>query len=105
MLVVIGLSLSLPLLLVAAFIMMAVLNTFNLIWTNTLQEMVSHEMPGCVSSIDVLGSFVLRPIGYGPAGWAIDDTIGAPMVFIIGGLITATLSLLGLFHPAIRKLD
>lgn len=104
MLVVIGLPLSLPVLLAAAFIMMAALNTFNLIWVNTLQEMVSHEMLGRVSSIDMLGSFVLLPIGYGLAGWAI-DILGAPTVFIMGGLITAILSLLALFHPAIRKLD
>lgn len=104
MLVVVGLPLRLPLLLMAAFMMMAGVNTFNLIWTNTLQEMVSHEKLGRVSSIDMLGSFVLLPIGYGVAGWAI-DIIGAPTVFIIGGSITALLSLLALFHPAIRNLD
>lgn len=104
MLAVLGLPLSLPLLLLATFIMMAAVNGFNLIWTNTLQEMVPHEKLGRVSSIDMLGSFVLLPIGYGLAGWAI-DALGAPTVFIMGGAITAFLSLLALFHPAIRNLD
>lgn len=102
--IVLGLPLSLPFLLVTTFIMMAALNVFNLIWINTLQEMVPHELLGRVSSIDSLGSFVLLPIGYGLAGWAI-DLIGAPQVFIIGGVLTALLSLLGLMHPAIRNLD
>lgn len=104
MLVVVGLPLPLPLLLLAAFVMMAGVNGFNLIWTNTLQEMVPHEKLGRVSSIDMLGSFVLLPIGYGLAGWAI-DLLGAPTVFIIGGSITALLALLALLHPAIRNLD
>jgi DHA3 family tetracycline resistance protein-like MFS transporter len=84
--------------------MMASLNVFNLIWINTLQELVPHELLGRVSSIDFLGSFVLLPVGYGLAGWAI-DLLGAPEVFIIGGTLTVLLSLLGLMHPAIRNLD
>ncbi len=103
-LVILGLPLALPFLLVTNFMMMASLNVFNLIWTNTLQEMVPHEMLGRVSSIDFLGSFVLLPIGYGLAGWAI-DLIGAPPVFVIGGALTTLLALLGLLHPSIRNLD
>jgi DHA3 family tetracycline resistance protein-like MFS transporter len=104
MLIVVGLPLPLPILLAAAFLMMSGVNGFNLIWTNTLQEMVPHEKLGRVSSIDMLGSFVLLPVGYGVAGWAI-DILGAPLVFIIGGSITALLSLLALLHPAIHNLD
>ncbi len=60
-------------------------------------------MLGRVSSIDALGSFVLLPIGYGIAGWA-TDIIGAPQVFLIGGLATIILALLGLTqrcHPRV----
>jgi DHA3 family tetracycline resistance protein-like MFS transporter len=103
-LLILGLPLGLPFLLVTNFMMMASLNVFNLIWTNTLQEMVPHELLGRISSIDFLGSFVLLPIGYGLAGWAI-DLLGAPPVFIVGGTLTALLALLGLLHPAIRNLD
>ena len=103
-LVILGLPLGLPLLLATNFMMMASLNVFNLIWTNTLQEMVPHELLGRISSIDYLGSFVLLPIGYGLAGWAI-DFFGAPPVFIVGGVLTALLALLAFLHPAIRNLD
>lgn len=79
-------------------------SVFGMIWNNTLQEMVPHEMLGRVYSIDALGSFVLMPIGFAIAGWA-TDLIGAPMVFLIGGSATILLALLGLSHPAIRNLD
>jgi MFS family permease len=77
---------------------------FGLIWTNALQEMIPHEMLGRVYSIDALGSWVLLPIGFGLAGWA-TDLFGASTVFMIGGFSVIALALLGLSHPAIRKLD
>jgi DHA3 family tetracycline resistance protein-like MFS transporter len=79
-------------------------SVFALIWTHTLQEMVPAEMLGRVYSIDALGSFVLLPIGFALAGWA-TDLLGAPTVFMIGGLGVIILVLLGLSHPAIRSLD
>ena len=78
--------------------------TFGLVWTNTLQELVPGDRLGRVSSIDMLGSYVLLPIGYGMTGW-LTDAIGAPMVFVLGGGIGALLIALGLLHPAIRGLD
>ncbi len=76
----------------------------NLIWINTLQELVPSHMLGRVSSIDHLGSLALTPIGYGIAGWA-TDWIGASSVFIIGGILTCCFNLIGLMHPAVRSLD
>jgi MFS transporter, DHA3 family, tetracycline resistance protein len=78
--------------------------TFGLIWTNTLQELVPRDRLGRVSSIDMLGSYVLLPIGYGMTGW-VTDQIGAPMVFVLGGGIGAGLIALGLLHPQVRGLD
>jgi len=89
---------------VAALIYGLSLAAFGLIWTNTLQELVPRDLLGRVSSIDLLGSFVLLPLGYGLAGWA-TDLLGAPLVFLIGGTISVGLALLGLTHPAIRTLD
>jgi DHA3 family tetracycline resistance protein-like MFS transporter len=80
------------------------MSVFALIWTNTLQQMVPGDMLGRVYSIDALGSFVLLPIGFSLSGWA-TDIFGAPTVFLIGGLATISLALLGLLHPAIRTLD
>ena len=89
---------------IGALIFGASLAAFGLVWTSTLQEMVPSALLGRVSSIDYLGSFVLLPIGYGLAGWA-TDMVGAPLVFIVGGIGTIVLALLGLAHPAIRGLD
>jgi MFS family permease len=89
---------------VAALVDGAAVGVFGLIWTNTLQELVPRDRLGRVSSIDFLGSFALLPVGYGLTGWA-TDLVGAPLVFVIGGLLTTVLVGLGLLHPAIRSLD
>jgi hypothetical protein len=57
-----------------------------------------------VTSIDQLGSLALLPIGFGIAGWA-TDLVGAPMVFIGGGIVTIALATIALTHPTIRHLD
>jgi DHA3 family tetracycline resistance protein-like MFS transporter len=99
-----GLPISIIGVSIAMFVEGLCVATFGLIWTNTLQEMVPREQLGRVSSIDMLGSFVLLPIGYGLTGW-VTDLVGAPMVFVLGGAIGAGLIALGLLHPAIRGLD
>ena len=97
---------KLPVPILAASMFMGGLATsvFSLIWTHTLQEMVPGELLGRVYSIDALGSFVLLPIGFSLAGWA-TDLVGAPTVFLVGGLGTISLVVLGIFHPAIRNLN
>jgi len=97
-------KLPIPLLVVSMFISGLCTSVFALIWTHTLQEMVPGEMLGRVYSIDALGSFVLLPIGFALAGWA-TELLGAPAVFLIGGIGVISLVLLGLAHPAIRNLD
>lgn len=99
-----GLTVSIPVLAVVAFAGGFVISIFSLIWTNSLQELVSRQLLGRVASIDALGSFVLLPIGYGISGWA-TDLIGAPLVFLIGGGLTAILALLGLTNRSVRGLD
>lgn len=103
-LMVMGLSPSITGVAIAAFICGAGLTIGNLIWINTLQELVPANLLGRVSSIDNLGSLVFTPVGYGIAGWA-TDLIGPPLVFILGGILTGLFNLLGMLHPAIRKLD
>jgi MFS transporter, DHA3 family, tetracycline resistance protein len=97
-------KLPIPILIASMFISGMSTSVFALIWTHTLQEMVPGNLLGRVYSIDALGSFVLLPIGFSLSGWA-TDRFGAPTVFLIGGLSTIVLALLGLIHPAIRKLD
>jgi len=104
MIAVMGLSSSVLLVAFAAMAIGVSFAIFGLIWTNSLQELVPHEQLGRVSSIDFLGSFALMPIGFGVVGWATDQ-LGAPLIFVIGGVLTVGLATLGLTHPAIRNLD
>jgi predicted MFS family arabinose efflux permease len=97
-------KLPVPILVASMFIGGLSTSVFALIWTHTLQQMVPGELLGRVYSIDALGSFVLLPIGFSLSGWA-TDLFGAPTVFLIGGLGTMALAVLGLLHPAIRTLD
>jgi len=89
---------------VSIFIIWLCATVFGLLWTNTLQEMVPRDKLGRVTSIDALGSFVLLPLGFGLSGWA-TDRFGPPLVFILGGAITAVLAAAALLHPTIRRLD
>lgn len=103
-----GVALGLPLptvgLIASAFFWGGGVSAFNLIWANSVQELVPRNLMGRVASIDSLGSFILLPIGYAITGWA-SDWIGAPLVLVIGGALTTTMVLLGFMHPAIRGLD
>ncbi len=71
---------------------------------NSLQEFVPAAQLGRVASIDMLVSSGLLPIGYGLAGVAA-DRLGASLVFVLGGAISACIITLGLQHPAIRVVD
>ncbi len=99
-----GLSPNLAVLCMVATIYGMSFATGGLVWTNTLQAMVPPERLGRVSSIDALGSFVLLPAGFALAGW-LTDAVGPARVFLIGGTATVGLALLGLLHPAVRRLD
>jgi predicted MFS family arabinose efflux permease len=99
-----GIRVPLFALILAALINGAALQIGSLIWTNLLQELAPNETLGRVASMDMLGSFVLLPIGLGLAGW-LTDQIGPAPVFILGGGLTAILAGLALLHPALRHLD
>ena len=97
-------KLPVPVLIASMFIGGLSTSVFALIWTHSLQEMVPAKLLGRVYSIDALGSFVLLPIGFSLSGWA-TDAFGATNVFLVGGIGTMVLILLGLIHPAVRNLD
>jgi MFS family permease len=104
MLFLMGLPVGLVLMGLAVGIGGASWSILDLVWVNTLQELVPADLLGRVSSIDALGSFGLLPVGYAVAGLAADH-VGASMVFVIGGVISALVIALGLLHPAVRGLD
>lgn len=99
-----GLPVSIWTMAVAAAGFGGMFSIVNLIWTNTLQEMIAPEQLGRVSSIDYLGSFGLNPFGFAIAGWA-TDRFGAPIVFLLGGLVSAGCSALAFLSKQIRTLD
>ena len=103
-LAVLGANVPLAVILLAALINGAALEVFGLIWTNILQTVVPGDKLGRVASFDMLGSFMLLPIGYGLTGWA-TEALGPALVFIAGGLLTALITALGLLHPAVRRFD
>jgi hypothetical protein len=66
--------------------------------------MIPLDKLGRVSSVDSLGSLAFLPIGQGLAGVLV-DRIGASLVFVIGGVLSALFLGVGLLHPSIRNLD
>ena len=99
-----GLPVGMVALALAALINGAALEISGLAWTNALQSLVPAEKLGRVASLDALGSFALLPVGYGLAGWA-TESLGAPLVFILGGGLTTLVVLLAYRHRAVRALD
>ena len=88
----------------AAILNGAALQTFDLAWTNLLQELVPNEKLGRVSSIDMLGSFVLLPLGFGLTGLLV-EAIGPAWTFVLGGSLIALIGALVLLLPQIRRVD
>jgi hypothetical protein len=104
MVVLIGLPISIPGILAAAFVIGGANTALGLIWVNTLQEQVPRDLQGRVSSVDFLGSSLLAPVGYAVGGWA-TGLLGPVLVFIIGGSLQIGLIASGLLHPKVRALD
>lgn len=76
----------------------------NLIWMLLIQQRVPKEMLGRVSSLDLLGSFALVPVGFLLAG-LLADRFGPAPVFVAGGLFSAVVAVLALCNRSIRRLD
>ncbi|MFL5628631.1 MAG: hypothetical protein ACJ788_23875 [Ktedonobacteraceae bacterium] len=74
------------------------------IWATLLYELVPNEKLGRVSSVDLLGSLGLLPLGYVLAG-LLSDRFGPPAVFLCGGLLMVILDIIPLFLRDIRKLQ
>jgi MFS family permease len=104
MLIVFGRAPWLWVLMAAAFVYGVGISIGNLVWTNTLQEMVPAERLGRVSSIDALGSFVFLPLGFAFAGM-LTERFGPADVFVLGGALVALLAVGMLLVPSIRRLD
>lgn len=75
---------------------------FGLIWEGSLQELVPTEAYGRVSSLDLLGSYALLPVGNLLTGW-LAGTIGGVQTMVAEGVATLVIALLMLLVPAIRR--
>ena len=104
MIVVFGLPVSIYTVAAAAFLVGAAFIIPTLIFMTTLQELIPGKVLGRVMSIVTVGSVALVPVGSGLVGWATDH-VGAPTIFILSGVLTASLAALALMHPVIRNLD
>ena len=80
------------------------MNIMHIIWATLLYELVPTEKLGRVSSVDLLGSLGLLPVGYILAGW-LSDRLGPSAVFLLGGLIVVILDIIPLFFSDIRELE
>jgi hypothetical protein len=101
-------AMGLPVPAAAAGLLMIVvgagLTTLELVWMQTLQELIPEHLLGRVASVDILGSAALVPVGYLLAG-SLADRAGPGLVFGLGGLATAAMLSIALAHPRIRGLD
>jgi MFS family permease len=100
----IGLAHTIYEVLVAGFVIGACTSVFSMIWIVTLQEQVPQHKLGRVASIDYLGSLVFVPVGFAVTGW-LTDLVTPPTVFIVGGLITVVIWVVGLLNKSVRELD
>ncbi|WP_446896959.1 MFS transporter [Clostridium sp. LBM24168] len=82
----------------------AVTMMFGLIWEGSLQELVSVESFGKVSSLDMMGSYALLPIGYLVTG-ILSQNIGAALTIFYEAIFLFIVTLIPLFIPDIRKFD
>lgn len=104
MTVAIGLPITLPWIFLAIFTMGAALAVSNLVWNLVIQKHVPALILGRVSSIILLGSNGLLPLGFALAGWG-SDHWGPAQVFVIGGILTTLLAVAGFSQPTIQALE
>ncbi len=77
------------------------IESFQVVWDTSLQELVRPEALGRVSSLDAVGSLALLPVSFALVG-AIADGIGARPVFALAGLGAAALMCVGFLVPGVR---
>lgn len=93
-----------PFIILAMVVIGALMMMFGLIWEASLQELIPLEFFGRVASLDMMGSFVLLPVGYIISGW-LSQYVGGITTMAGEAIIFTILCLLLLLIPAIRKFD
>lgn len=80
------------------------IGTYSVLAISLLQELVPGEILGRVMSIDMAGSFLLLPVGLFLVG-GLADRFGPAPVFVVGGVLSLILAVLGLCVRDIRALQ
>lgn len=80
------------------------IGVFTVIEVSLIQELVPERLLGRVMSVDMVGSYLLLPLGLVAVGW-IADHIGPAPIFVIGGVLSLLLTALALCAKSIRTLS
>ena len=99
-----GVAPHLVLLMAAAFLAGAGIETFGIGWTLAMQENIEERMMSRAFSYDALGSFVAMPVGqllYGPLG----EHFGSRDVLMWSGIAYAAIALVTLSSRSVRNLE
>jgi MFS family permease len=102
-LVALGLTDSLLLVVLAAFVAGAGIEVFGLGWQLAMQENVPEDMLSRAFSFDALGSFAAIPLGQLAAG-PLALAFGLQPVMLVAGLALSAVALLTLLSPSVRDL-
>lgn len=103
-LVALGLTDSVLLVVLAAFVAGAGIEVFGLGWQLAMQENVPDDMLSRAFSFDALGSFAAIPLGQLVAG-PLALAFGLQPVMLVAGLSLAAVALLTLLSPSVRDLQ
>ncbi len=97
-----GLSRTLPEAVAVALLLGLTASIINVVWDASLQELVAPELLGRVKSTDMAGSMALTPVGVALAGVAA-DAWGSTPAFILAGIVSLLIALVGLLTPRARR--
>ena len=79
----------------------AIVMVFTLIWEGSLQELVPIDSFGKVASLDMMGSYILLPLGYLATGW-LSQSIGGIRTLLLETIFLTILSAISLLIPSIE---
>ncbi len=98
-----GFELSLPIVLLGAFVAGVAVEIFTVVWGTSMQLHIPKESYSRVVSYDAFGSYALAPIGIAFAG-PVASWIGTPRTLVIAASITLVAALLPLMLKSVRGL-
>lgn len=98
-----GFELSLPIVLLGAFVAGVAVEIFSVVWGTSMQSHIPKQSYSRVVSYDAFGSYALAPIGIALAG-PVASWIGTPRTLVIAASITLVAALLPLTLKSVRGL-